>query len=67
MRTFEISSVLISACETGAEREKAIELLASMAHVTVEANDISYNVAISACKKGVEWEKAIELVASMAH
>eukprot|EP00975_Prorocentrum_lima_P017231 3646741-Prorocentrum_lima.AAC.1 len=51
----------------GAGWEKAIELLASMAHVTVEASEISYNAAISACERGVEWEKAIELLARMAH
>ena len=55
----------ISACEKGAEWQRALGLLATLGHAAVERNTISYNSAITACERGAEWQRALGLLAPM--
>ena len=55
----------ISACEKGAEWEKALQLFEIMVRSQVTLDTITYNAAISACEKVGRWESALHLCNAM--
>lgn len=61
---FEYSAVMIAHAKCG-EWKEAIELLASMASVTVESDTVVCNAAISACGRSGAWPSALEILEVM--
>ena len=55
----------ISACQKGAQWQKALALLAEMSDQNVKPNAIVYSAAISACGRAGEWEAALDLLDEM--
>ncbi|CAK0869134.1 unnamed protein product [Prorocentrum cordatum] len=55
----------ISACEKGAQWQRALLVLSEMCEAELERNVISYNAGISACEKGEQWQPALSLLREM--
>ena len=56
----------ISACETGHQWEKALDLFTVMQRSLVFKPDvISFISSITACEKGQQWERAFELLLAL--
>ena len=58
-------SAAISACEKGAQWERALTLFQAMPKAKIPSDVISCNAAISACEKGGQWEQALTLFHAM--
>jgi pentatricopeptide repeat domain-containing protein 1 len=58
-------SAVISACEKGAQWQRAVEVFEEMETARVKPDDITYNALISACEKGAQWERAVEVFEEM--
>ncbi|CAK0896934.1 unnamed protein product [Prorocentrum cordatum] len=56
----------ISACEKGAQWQRALALLGEMWDAKLEPDDISYCAAISACEKAERWSEALGLFHEMS-
>jgi pentatricopeptide repeat protein len=56
---------MISACEKGAQWERAREVFEEMKAAGMKPDVISYNAMISACEKGAQWERAREVFEEM--
>jgi len=50
----------ISACGTGMQWQRALDLIGEMHSKGLQANVITYSAAISACEKGNQWQPALE-------
>jgi pentatricopeptide repeat protein len=58
-------SAAISACTTGGQWEKALDLFREMQSRGIDPDVITFSAAISACEKGRQWEKALDLFREM--
>jgi pentatricopeptide repeat domain-containing protein 1 len=58
-------SALISACEKGAQWQRAMEVFKEMKTAGVKPDDITYSALISACEKGAQWQRAMEVFKEM--
>lgn len=58
-------NALISACETSAKPEQALDVFQSMPHQGLRANEITYGTLISTCEKGRRFEWAMEVFEAM--
>jgi pentatricopeptide repeat domain-containing protein 1 len=58
-------SALISACEKGAQWQRAVEVFEEMKAAGVQPTVITYSALISACEKGGQWERAVAVFEEM--
>ena len=58
---------LVSACEKGALRQRALEALEAMLHQGLLPDGITYNALVSACEKGALQLRTSQLSAAKRH
>ena len=58
-------SALISACKSGQQPERALELFRDIQRTGMVPNVITYSALISACEKGQQPKQALELFKAM--
>ena len=59
------SNALISACEKGAQWERAVEVFEEMKVARVQPDVMLYSALMSACEKGAQWERAMAVFEEM--